>query len=39
MPKNIDELGFPIPKLWENTLLHMPNRFLEVFLKFPTCRL
>jgi len=34
LPKNIDGFGLPILKMRENTLLHMSNRFLEVFLKF-----
>jgi len=34
--KNNDKSALPTPKWRENTLLHMSNRFLEVFLKFQT---
>jgi len=32
--KNVDEFGLPIPKLSENTLLHMSNTLLKAFLTF-----
>jgi len=34
--KNVHEFRLPIPKLSENTILNMPNTFLEAFLKFQT---
>ena len=34
LPKNVDGFGLPIPKLKDNTLFYMPDRFLEAFVKF-----
>jgi len=36
LPKNANGFGLAIPKLRENSLFHIPNEFLEAFLKFQT---
>ena len=36
LSKNVDGFELPIPKLKDNTLFYMSDRFLEAFLKFHT---